>query len=233
MYKGYAIYAVIPARGGSKGIPKKNIRVLNGKPLLAWSIECTRECGFFDAVFVSTDSDEIAHVAMKHNALVLTRPPELATDTASGNDVFFDAVEKVEQKYGKTPSFFLYLQPTSPLRSPEDIRKALDIAIDKDADVVISVCECEHHPLLCNTLPEDLSMAGFLKPEIAGKNRQELPRCYRINGAIYILRSCESYVSKSLFSGKVHASIMPQERSIDIDSPLDFKMAEFLMMNNI
>ena len=112
MYKGYAIYAVIPARGGSKGIPKKNIRLLNGKPLLAWSIECARGCGFFDAVFVSTDSDEIAHVALKHNALILTRPPELATDTASGSDVFFVAVEKVEQKYGKTPSFFLYLQPS-------------------------------------------------------------------------------------------------------------------------
>ena len=231
MYKGYTIYAVIPARGGSKGIPKKNIRLLNGKPLLAWSIDCARECGFFDAVFVSTDSDEIAQVALAYNAVVLRRPPELATDTASGNDVFFDAVERIEQTYDTSPSFFLYLQPTSPLRAPEDIRNALDTAIDNEADGVISVCECEHHPLLCNTLPADLSMADFLKPEIAGKNRQDLPHYYRINGAIYILRSCENYENKSLFFGKIHASVMPQERSIDIDAPIDLKIAEFLMTN--
>ena len=233
MYKGYTIYAVIPARGGSKGIPKKNIRLLNGKPLLAWSIDCARECGFFDTVFVSTDSDEIAQVALAYNAVVLRRPPELATDTARGNDVFFDAVERIEQKYDKHPSFFLYLQPTSPLRAPEDIRNALDTAIDNEADVVISVCECEHHPLLCNTLPADLSMAGFLKPKIAGKNRQELPRYYRINGAIYILRRRESYENKSLFFGKIYASVMPQERSIDIDAPIDLKIAEFLMTNKL
>ena len=230
MYRRYQIFAIIPARGGSKGIPKKNIRLLNGKPLITWSIDCAQSCGFFDEIFVSTDSQEIVKVAQSSHVSILQRPPELATDTASGTDVFINSIMSIAQKASVgTDSFFLYLQPTSPLRSPEDIRNALNIAVEKGADSVVSVCECEHHPFLCNTLPPDLSMASFLKPGTEGKNRQELPKYYRLNGAIYILRGRSNYNDISIFSGAVYASIMPQNRSIDIDSTIDFQLAEILM----
>ena len=229
MYDRKKVLGLIPARGGSKGVPKKNVRSLAGKPLIAYTIECAKETNIFDYLMVNTDSEEIAETAEKYGAKVpFIRPPELATDTACGMDVIIYTINWFEDKDSKF-DILVYLQPTSPLRLPEDIINALNIMKDNKANAVISVTEAEYPPLWTNILPHDLKMDNFIRKDIESKNRQELPTYYRLNGAIYIARW--DYLKKyaDWYHERVYAYIMPQERSIDIDSEFDFLLAEFIM----
>ena len=179
------ILAIIPARSGSKGLPDKNIRVLNGKPLFAHSILQAQETGIIDEIFLSTDSQAYADIAKKYGANVpFLRSAELATDSASTWDCVREALAQYHA-LGLTYDIFVLLQPTSPLRTAEDIMSALNQMVLIQADSVVSVCESDHSPLWCNTLPEDKSLKSFIRPEILEKTRQELPAFYRINGAIY------------------------------------------------
>jgi N-acylneuraminate cytidylyltransferase/CMP-N,N'-diacetyllegionaminic acid synthase len=230
MLKKELVIALIPARGGSKRLPKKNIRPLLGKPLIVWTIEHARASRYIDRVIVSTDDEEIAKIAQKHGAEVpFMRPKELATDEAKGIDVVLHAIEFLDKQLGK--DFVLVcLQPTSPLRTSEDIDKALEEFLkNPKAEAIVSVCECEHHPLWSGVLPEDRNMKNFLKPDIINKNSQELPKYYRLNGAIYIGRASYLRKNKSFFGEKTYAYVMPSFRSVDIDTILDFKFAEFLL----
>lgn len=167
--------AIIPARSGSKGLPDKNIRLLAGKPLMAYSIEAAGDSGLFDQIYVSTDSEEYKKIGEDYGASVpFLRPESLATDTASSWDMVKQALS-VFDEMGETYDEIALLQPTSPLRSPEDIRAAHALMEEKAAKAVIGVCPMEHSPLWSNTLPQDGSMAGFIRPETLGLGRQALP----------------------------------------------------------
>ena len=224
------VLAIIPARGGSKGLPGKNIKELCGRPLLAWSIEVARVCRNIDRVVVSTDDGQIAEVAKKYGIEVpFMRPARLANDTASAIDVIFHAINWLKDHEDYRPEYILLLQPTSPLRTREDIEGAIQMLKDKNAQAVVSVCETDHHPWWSNELPEDDNMKNFIKPKIRNKGRQNLPLFYRLNGAIYLtdtvyLHECNGFLGPDTFAYK-----MPQSRSVDIDSDIDFKLVALLL----
>ena len=224
------VLAIIPARGGSKGLPGKNIKELCGKPLIAWSIEVARACRNIDRIVVSTDDDQIAEVAKKYGIeLPFMRPAELATDTTSTVDLIFHTIEWLKKDQDYEDDYILLLQPTSPLRIAEDIEGVIQTLKDKDAQAVVSVCETDHHPWWSNTLPENGNMKDFLRPEILNKRRQDLPVFYRLNGAIYLAETDYLSEQNSFFGSDTFAYEMPKNRSIDIDSDIDFKLAELLM----
>lgn len=220
--------AVITARSGSKGLKDKNIKLLEGKPLLVYSIEAARQSGKFDCIHVSTDSEKYAQIARKYGADVpFLRDAALATDTAGT----WDVLRAVVQQYaaiGQQFDTITLLQPTSPLRDAADIKKAFEIFEEKNAQSVVSVCEAEHSPLLCNTLKEDQSMCGFVDLQKVGR-RQDMGTYYRLNGAIY-LQTTELLMSQGdLYGEHSYACVMSQEHSIDIDTALDFQIAEIIM----
>lgn len=225
--------AIIPARSGSKGIKDKNIKLLNGKPLLAYTIEVAKKTNLFDEIFVSTDSIEYAEVAKKWGASVpFLRSEELATDTSSTWDVVKDTL----RNYMKNDIEFdtiAILQPTSPLRKPEDIIKGYNQMEFKKANAIVSVCEVDHSPLWSNTLPEDGSLINFLNQEVLNLPRQSLPTYYRINGALYIAKTWYALNANSLYDDKCYAIVMSKESSIDIDDQIDFIMAEALITQNL
>lgn len=229
VYKGKTILGFIPARAGSKSVPGKNLRLLAGKPLIVHTIKTARASGVFDYLLVSTDGDEIARVAREAGVEVpFMRPAALATDTARGIDVLAHAMAWCEE-HGHFFDWVMVLQPTSPLRDVADILGACRLMLERKARSVISVCEVDHHPWWCNTLPEDLNMENFIRPEILGLNRQELPVFYRLNGAIY-LGEWEFFKKGDSFYGpRTFAYIMPKNRSVDIDTEVDFLLAEMLV----
>ena len=228
MYNNKRIIGIIPARGGSKGLPGKNILIFSGKPLIAWSIEQAISSGILDTVIVNTEDKKIAQVARKYGAEIpFIRPKELAEDNVNLIDVILYILEKLISD-GDLYDVLVLLQPTSPLRTGEDIKNAIDIFFKKDAKAVVSVCEAEHIPLWTNILPPDGCMKDFIKCEIINRNRQDLPVYYRINGSIYVADTNFLRIEKTFYSEKTYAYIMPQERSIDIDTLLDFQIAQFL-----
>ena len=221
--------AVIPARSGSKGLKDKNIKELLGKPLLAYSINAAIESGLFKTIHVSTDSTIYADIAQVYGADVpFLRSKETATDTSSTWDAIKYVLSKYKE-YGKNFDIVTVLQPTSPLRTSMDIKKAYDFFLGKKANMVTSVCEMDHSPLWSNTLPEDLSMENFEDEEIALLPRQSLPTYYRENGAIYILKTDYLFEQKNIYKDKCYAFVMDAMNSIDIDSELDFLFAKSIM----
>lgn len=221
--------AVIPARSGSKGLRDKNVKVLNDKPMMAYTIEAALKAGVFDVVHVSTDSQDYAQIARTYGADVpFLRDKALATDGAGT----WDAVKWTLESYARAGEEFCLvtlLQPTSPLRTADDIRAAQRIFGEKDADAVVSVCEMEHSPLWSNTLPGDGNMDGFLK-DARGQRRQGLSTYYRINGAVYMLKvSLLQEEPMNLYGKNTYAYIMPKERSVDIDDEYDFAVAEAIL----
>jgi len=233
MYEGKEILAVIPARGGSKGLPGKNIRRLGDKPLIAWSIEAAQGSRYVDAVIVSTDSEGIASVARSWGGHVpFIRPAELATDNTKMVDVILHAVNSM-QTFPPRFSLILTLQPTSPLRTSEDIDNAVELFFAKKAKAIVSVCEMEHHPWWSNVLPADGNMKDFLPAKIRNLNRQALPTYYRLNGALYLADIGFIEQTGSFITDDTFAYLMPQERSVDIDSLLDFRLAELLLQKTL
>ena len=221
--------AIIPARSGSKGLPDKNIKLLCGKPLLAYSVEAALKSGMFDTVHVSTDSEEYARIAKECGADVpFLRSEETASDTASSVSVILEVLERYAVQ-GKSFQTVMLLQPTSPLRTAKDIKKAYQTYVEKDAASVISVCEAEHSPLWCNTLPENNCMDGFIPANGHGP-RQKLQKFYRLNGALYLLSVEKLQETHRIGYDKgTYAYCMSAERSVDIDSELDFMIAETIM----
>ncbi|MBQ9564273.1 MAG: acylneuraminate cytidylyltransferase family protein [Synergistaceae bacterium] len=219
--------AIIPARSGSKGVKDKNIRPLGGRPLMAWSIEAALESEEFDEVMVSTDSERYAEIAREYGASVpFLRSPLAASDTASSWDTIKEVLKGYED-LGRNFDTFCLLQPTSPLRTAEDIRNAYALCREKNAFAVVSVCEAEHSPLWCGQIPDTLELDGFIRRESGGR-RQDAGKFYRLNGAIYIANIEESQRDPFLYREGSYAYIMPSDKSIDIDTELDFKFAEFL-----
>ncbi|MBT1247035.1 MULTISPECIES: acylneuraminate cytidylyltransferase family protein [unclassified Thermosipho (in: thermotogales)] len=224
--------AIIPARGDSKGIKDKNIISLKNKPLISYTIEAAEKSEVFDEVMVTTDSEKIAEIARKYGANVpFLRPTELATDTANSIDVIVHTLNYYVSKNIHF-DYFVLLQPTSPLRKSEDIINAIELLFEKDANSIVSVCEVEHSPLFSNILPDDLSLSNFIKEEVKNKRRQDLPKYFRVNGAIYIAKVDYFLKTKNFYGKKSYAYIMPKERSVDIDDYIDLKLAEVLLEEN-
>lgn len=229
MINNYHVVALIPARGGSKRLPKKNIKLLDGKPLIAWSIECAKKSQYVDQIIVSTDSQQIKDISENYGANVpFIRPDYLSNDTATTYDVLQHTIESLA--LNKPNILLVLLQPTSPLRTTEELDKAIEYFIQKNALGVVSVSEMEHSPLWANVLPDDNNMLNFLPNNIVGKRSQDLPTYYRINGSIYIY-DIESLLKnkKVFFDERVFAFVTVPDTSVDIDTMLDFKIAESIL----
>ena len=221
--------AIIPARSGSKGLKDKNIKLLHGRPMLAYTVEAAKKAGIFDAVHVSTDSEAYRKIAEQYGAEVpFLRSGALASDTA----VTWDMVRWTLEQYrtlGKRFDRVALLQPTSPLRDERDILAAHQMMEEKGAGAVVSVCEMEHSPLWSNVLPKDGNMKGFIREELL-RQRQGLPVYYRLNGAVYMVEETLLWQEPmELYGEKTYAYIMPKERSVDIDDEFDFAMAETMI----
>lgn len=227
MFGSKTFLGIIPARGGSKRLPNKNILNLAGKPLISWTIEASLLSKYLDKIVVSSDSDKILEIASKYPIETIKRPNELSTDTASTTEVAIHAIEHINKNF----DYVVLLQPTSPLRTYKHIDEAIELLVKKNADAVISVTETEYPPLWSNTLPADLSMKNFLKEEIVNKRSQDLPVYYRLNGAIYICNAKKLLNERSFFiKENIYAYIMDKLSSIDIDDKSDFILAEALML---
>lgn len=223
--------AIIPARSGSKGLKDKNIKLLNGKPLLAYTIEAAKKSGKFDEIMVSTDSERYACIAKEWGAKVpFLRNEMLSNDTASSWDVVKNVIEEYKF-FGIEFDTVALLQPTSPLRTANDIKDGYQLMSEKDANAIISVCEMDHSPVWANTLPETNSMENFVKKEFRNLPRQAIPTFFRINGAIYIVKIEYLLTNADIYDTKSYATVMSKENSVDIDSQLDFTIAEILMSN--
>ena len=227
MYKEKKIVAIIPARGGSKRLPNKNILPLCSKPLIGWSIEAALASHYVDEVVLSSDSDTILAEANQYEGVtLLKRPDKLAQDESRSIDVVLHALEVLENNY----DYAIVLQPTSPLRTSEDIDKGIRECIDKDAISVIGVCEVEHSPLWSNQLDESMDMSNFLDDKYNNSRSQDLPIYYRINGAFYISKTDSLIKNETFFvKEKIYALLMSQEDSVDIDTKLDFITAQAIL----
>lgn len=219
------ILAIIPARGGSKGLPKKNILDLMGKPLIAWSIESSLASKYITKTVVSSDSDEILAISKKRGAYTLKRPKELASDTASSESAVINAIIKLKDE-GEEFDYLILLQPTSPLRNSEDIDKAIKLLFSSDATALISVCETDNKILKAFKQNEDGYIEGISNNSYPFARRQDLPTIYMSNGAIYIIKIDEFLKSQTLFTEKTISYKMNKIESLDIDTIDDLKEAQ-------
>jgi CMP-N,N'-diacetyllegionaminic acid synthase len=220
---------LVVARGGSKGIPRKNTAPLAGKPLIYWTIDAALASTALRRTIVSTDDGKIARVARERGAEVpFARPAELALDTTASLDVALHALDWLQMDEGHDPEYLLLLQPTSPFRTASDIDGAADLAVRRQADAVLGVSLAENHPYLTRRILEDGSLADFVQSDMAYLRRQDLPPAYVINGAIYITRAESLRRNRTFFPTGALAYIMPQDRSLDIDTPWDLAVAELL-----
>lgn len=225
------IFAIIPARGGSKGLPRKNVLPLLGVPLIGYTIEAAKKSKYIRRTIVSTDDKEIAEVSLKYGAEVpFIRPKELAGDNTSTNDVIEHVLNVLEKEDGKLPDIICLLQCTSPLRTVSDIDNTIEKMLETNSDSAVAVCEVESNPYWTNIFKGE-KLEYFLEE---GKNitrRQDLPKIYEINGAVYVARVKSFLKYKTLETPNMTGYIMEKEKSIDIDTLIDFKMAEFILTN--
>jgi len=221
---------LITARGGSKSIPRKNIKLLAGKPLIAWTIQAALQCKELNRVIVSTDDEKIAEVARQWGAEVpFIRPYELARDDSSSISVVLHAIQWMEKNESYCPDHIMLLQPTSPLRTSEDIRQVLELAEKKLAVAVVSVCEAVHHPYDCKCVLADGTLEDFISKDVVYMRRQDLPPAYSLNGAVYLCQRMSLLRDQSFFPKGTIAYVMPKERSLDVDTPWDWYMAELIV----
>ncbi|NTS75361.1 acylneuraminate cytidylyltransferase family protein [Catenovulum sp. SM1970] len=225
--------AIIPARSGSKRLPNKNLKIFVNKPLIAWTIDAALQSKVFSEVIVSTDCQSIADVAIEFGAKVpFLRDSTLASDDAKSADVAMDVIEKLALS-GEDE--FTWLQPTSPLRTSECIRQAMQQFKLTEADSLVSVTECEHSPLWSCQVSENNQLSSLIAEQALLENSQSLPTYFRFNGAIYInqvgrfKQSCAFYSSIA----KTTAFKMPNTKSVDIDTELDFMFAELIMQQGL
>jgi N-acylneuraminate cytidylyltransferase len=228
LLNGERVIAVVPARGGSKSVPGKNIRALGGKPLLAWSIDVARQVSEIDRIIVSTDDEPIASVGRDFGAEVYARPAHLATDEALVIDALKDLLRTLRSE-GEKPDWVVLLEATCPLRSVEDVRDCLKLAASGDYDSVATFKDAELNPhrawRIVAGVPE-----VFIEGAIPWLPRQKLPKAYQLNGAVYVFRAdFLAQEAKSLLVGKLGAVLMPRERSHDIDDSVDFTIVEALI----
>lgn len=226
MINGKKVLAVIPARGGSKGIPYKNIKDLAGKPLIAWTIEEAKKSRYIDRLILSSEDKDIIQVAREWGCEVpFIRPAELAQDSSPGIDTVLHAIKTLDNNY----DYVVLVQPTSPLRKVVDIDGCIERCIIADASACVTVCEVKHQPAWMYTLDKSLHMHPLIKEYANINRRQELPKAYVLNGAVYVAQSDFVVQKKSFLTPETIAYAMPPERSIDIDDEADFNYCSWLM----
>lgn len=223
-----AILFVIPARGGSKRLPRKNVLPLAGKPLICWTIEAALEAKLDARIMVTSDDEEIIAIARQYKSqgvISYKRPDELATDTASTADVLIDAVQ-AERSAGYSPQTIVLLQPTSPLRNAKHILAALDVYWEGGCeDTVVTVCEVDHPTAWVGTIGADTRLLGI---DLSGRRSQDYSQEYRLNGAVYVSSVINLLSTGKLLTDHLRVSVMPRARSMDIDEELDFRICECL-----
>jgi N-acylneuraminate cytidylyltransferase len=226
------VIAVIPARGGSKTVPGKNVKPLAGKPLLAWSIETSQAVTEIDRVIVSTDDAAIRETARRYGAEVYDRPAALATDTALVVDALRDLIRRLATE-GEKASVMVLLEPTSPLRSPVDVRRCLRALQAEQLDSVATFRAADLNPHRAWRIV-DGKPTPFVDGAVPWLPRQKLPDAYQLNGAVYAfrMRSLDE-TAPSLLVGRAGAVLMPASRSVDIDDELDFEFAEGLVRRRL
>jgi CMP-N,N'-diacetyllegionaminic acid synthase len=222
-----SVLAVIPARGGSKGLPGKNILDLAGKPMIAWTIEAANESRCIDRLILSSDDTGIIQVAEHYGCDVpFVRPAALANDRATSIDVAIHALDTLVEQY----EYIVWLQPTAPLRLAEDIDAAINLCREKAAPACVSVVAAGKSPYWMYSLEHGGAMQPIMPQDLSNCQRQELPQAYTLNGAVYVTRTDWLRRHKKFMNGGAYAHTMPPERSIDIDSELDFKIAGMLLL---
>lgn len=231
MIDGLSVLAVIPARGGSKGVPGKNIQSVGGQPLLAWTINAAHASAYVDRAILSSDDPAIIEVARKYGCEIpFQRSAQLATDIATSVDVVLDAL-------AKTPGYDLVvlLQPTSPLRTAADIDAALELLVQTGAPSCASVCEAGDHPWLVFGRDGEGRLESFcLPPGQPSLRRQDLPPAFVLNGAVYAIRTAELVARRSLFeSGATVPFVMPIEKSLDVDTWDDIRCVDEILSRSI
>ena len=227
MYKNNNFLAIVPARSGSKGLPGKNIKELCGKPMIAYTIEQALRSKYINDVIISTDSADIEKIAVEYGAKShFLRPGYLASDNAKAIDNYIYTIDRLNKYFGYNIENFVLLQPTSPLRSTEDIDGAIELFIEKKADSVISYTE-EYHPIEWHKyITADGKVENIFEERLL--NRQEIRKSYFPNGAVFVF-DYKLLKQNKYYGDNSYAYIMPRERSIDIDTIEDFKYAEFIM----
>lgn len=225
----------ICARGGSKGVKGKNFREMLGKPLIAHSIEQAIKSGMFEYVAVSSDSDEILEISSRYGAdFTVSRPAEMASDTAAKLPAIQHCVREVEKITGKTFEVLVDLDATSPLRIAEDIAAAVNLLEERRVSNVITGAPARRSPYFNLVEVGEDGVVRLSKPlDKAIVRRQDAPKCYDMNASIYVWRHDSLFVERAIFQEDTLLYVMPEERSIDIDSELDFRFVEFLMRERL
>jgi len=225
------ILCTICARGGSKGVKNKNIKEINGKPLIAYTIEQAKKSGLFEHIVISTDSDDIANISKKYGAEVFfKRDEKMASDTAGKLEVIRDAFIKSEEYYGSQFDYLIDLDATAPLRSVDDIINSFKQFIKNNNDNLITAMSSRRSPYF-NLVEVDSNSKVYLSKILDNSivRRQDAPKSYDMNASIYIWKREVILNEKGLFLENTGLYVMPEERSIDIDTELDYKFVEFLM----
>lgn len=238
MIAGYTVLGLIPARGGSKGVPGKNVRAVAGKPLIAWTVEAARASRYIDRLILSSDDRGIIDLARTLGCEApFVRPSELATDEADSLSVVRHALAALPERY----AYLVLLQPTSPMRKAEDIDGAIEACVAGNATACVSVCEAEKSPFWMMQLRENNVIAPLFPPDRIPDRRQDAPRIFALNGAVYVART-EHLINGGTFlalegsregfeagAGSTLGYPMPRDRSFDIDTELDLAIAEFIL----
>jgi CMP-N,N'-diacetyllegionaminic acid synthase len=222
--------AVIMARGGSQGVPGKNLRIVAGKPLIAWTIEAALQCPLLDRVVVTTDSFEIADIGRTFGAEVpFMRPAELAHDDTPGMVPLLHAVKWLGDNENYSPDLVMLLQPTSPLRTAGDITAAIELLLEKSADTVVSLSPVDQHPYIMKVVEPDGRIRDYVKLDQPPDRRQDFPPLYALNGALYLARLDVLLERESFYPDMTYGLIMPGERSLDVDTPWDLYLADLIL----
>jgi CMP-N,N'-diacetyllegionaminic acid synthase len=225
MIEGYTVLGVIPARGGSKGIPGKNIRDLCGKPMIAWTIEEAKKSRYLDRIIVSSDDESIIEIAKLYGADVpFVRPAELAKDDTPGIEPVLHALRELPGY-----DYVVLLQPTSPLRQVTDIDGCIETCLRTGANACVSVVEPKHHPNWMFFTDDNGFMHPINRDEVVYGRRQELPAVYALNGAVYVARVSWLQLNRSFLGHGVQAYVMSPYNSVDVDTELDLKLAALLL----
>lgn len=225
-----SVLAIIPARGGSKGIPYKNICQFAGKPLIAWTIQEAKKSKYIDRTILSSDDKKIISVAKKFGCEVpFIRPANLALDDTPGIKVVLHAIDEIGCKY----DYVVLLQPTSPMRTFKDIDSCLKICEENLAPVCVSLCEPEKSPYWMFRIDPDERLVPLIHLEQQSPNRQNLPKAYSLNGAVYVARTDWLKSSKTFLAEETISYLMPRERSLDIDTKLDLKICEIIFIERL
>jgi CMP-N,N'-diacetyllegionaminic acid synthase len=233
MLNNKSFLAIIPARAGSKRLKNKNILELSGRPLISWSIHASINSKYIDKTIVTTDSEDVKEIALNDGAEVpFIRPKALSSDTAIREDVILHTLKYLKEEKNEKFDYFIYLQPTSPLRNEMHIDNSIEYLFEKKANAVVSVCPVEHPIEWIGILPENKDMTNFINKLDIKTRSQDFPIRYRLNGAIFTCDTDKFIESKSIFSNNhIFAYEMPQSASIDIDNEIDFMFARTMLKN--